>query len=74
MEQDALEFELVFYVLDAAYGKFMHAQQAIVLEAMEAFEEVGVSGGALAQHAVLERRPPAAAQPRRIAPSLHQAR
>ena len=34
MAQDALEFELVFYVLDAAYGKFMDAQQAILLEAM----------------------------------------
>lgn len=51
----------------------MHAQQAIVLEAMEAFEEVGVSGGASAQHVVLEQRPPAAVQLRRIAPSLHQA-
>lgn len=73
--QDALEFELVFYVIDAAYGKFMDAQQAILLEAaMEAFEELGVSGGTSAQHVVLERRPPAAAEPRRIAPSLHRAR
>ncbi len=72
--QDALEFELVFYVLDAAYGKFMDAQQAILLEAMEAFAEMGVSGGTAAQHVVFERRPPAALEPRRIAPTLHQAR
>jgi small-conductance mechanosensitive channel len=72
--QDALEFELVFYVLDAAYGKFMDAQQAILLEAMEAFEELGVSGGTSTQHVVLERRPPAVVEPRRGAPSLHQAR
>jgi small-conductance mechanosensitive channel len=72
--QDALEFELVFYVLDAAYAKFMDAQQAILLEAMEAFEEMGVSGGTSAQHVLLERAPRAAEAPRRIAPSLHQAR
>jgi small-conductance mechanosensitive channel len=54
--QEAFEFELVFYVLDAGYGKFMDAQQAILLEAMEAFEEMGVSIGASARHLVLERR------------------
>jgi hypothetical protein len=41
---------------------------------MEAFEELGVSGGTSAQHVVFERRAPAKAEPRRIAPSLHQAR
>lgn len=54
--QDALEFELVFFVLDARYGLFMDAQQAILLEAMEAFEELGVSISSGAQHLVLERR------------------
>jgi small-conductance mechanosensitive channel len=53
--QDALEFELVFFVLDASYGKFMDKQQAILLEAMEAFEQLGVSTGTPAQHMVLER-------------------
>ncbi|MET0855740.1 MAG: mechanosensitive ion channel family protein [Telluria sp.] len=53
--QDALEFELVFFVLDAAYGKFMDAQQAILLEAMEAFDALGVSNSGPSQHLVLER-------------------
>ena len=79
--QDALEFELVFFVLDAAYGKFMDAQQAILLEAMEAFEEIGVSIGGPSQHLVLERRAVETAReagrPRSesgMRPSLHQAR
>ncbi len=54
--QDALEFELVFFVLDASYGKFMDTQQAILLEAMEAFDELGVSNSGPSQHFVLERR------------------
>lgn len=73
--QDALEFELVFFVLDAAYGKFMDAQQDILLEAMEAFQELGVSIGSPAQHLVLERRAgraPVGLKP--VAAALHQAR
>jgi small-conductance mechanosensitive channel len=54
--QDALEFELVFFVLDAAYGKFMDTQQAILLEAMEAFAALGVSSRGPSQHLVFERR------------------
>ena len=61
--QDALEFELVFYMLDAAYGKFMDAQQAILFEAMEAFEELGVSGGTSAQQAPDRSRPPQVGPP-----------
>jgi small-conductance mechanosensitive channel len=53
--QDALEFELVFFVLDASYGKFMDTQQAILLGAMDAFEELGVSSSGPAQHLVLEQ-------------------
>jgi small-conductance mechanosensitive channel len=54
--QDALEFELVFFVLDASYGKFMDTQQAILLEAMEAFDELGVSSQGALRHLVVERR------------------
>ena len=76
--QDALEFELVFFVLDASYGKFMDAQQAILLGAMEAFEALGVSSGGRVQHLMLERpagqTTPAVAAPRALAASLHQAR
>jgi small-conductance mechanosensitive channel len=82
--QEALEFELVFFVLDASYGKFMDTQQAVLLEAMEAFEQMGVSTGTSAQHLVLERRADDAAHPARqqgdavgfrpIATSLQRAR
>ncbi|MET0857938.1 MAG: mechanosensitive ion channel family protein [Telluria sp.] len=54
--QDALEFEMVFFVLDAGYGKFMDVQQAILLEAMEAFDELGVSNSRPSQHLVFEQR------------------
>jgi small-conductance mechanosensitive channel len=64
--QDALEFELVFFVLDAGYGKFMDTQQAILLEAMEAFDELGVSNSVPSQHLVLERRSGALAHSAKI--------
>ena len=81
---DTLEFELGFFVLDPSYAKFMAIQQAVLLEAMEAFEELGVSGGTAKQHVVLERAGPRSAVPApattaapgfRPGPqSLHQAR
>jgi small-conductance mechanosensitive channel len=77
ISQDALEFELVFFVLDAAYGKFMDAQQAILFEAMEAFEQMGVSMGGASQHLVLARHAGESPGPRpesAMRPSLRQAR
>ena len=59
--QDALEFELVYFVLTPDYGKFMDTQQSVLLEAMELFAELGVSGGTSAQRIVLEQE--AAAPP-----------
>ncbi|MDB5958763.1 MAG: mechanosensitive ion channel protein MscS [Massilia sp.] len=52
--QDALEFELVYFVLTPDYGKYMDTQQAVLLEAMELFAELGVSGGTSAQHIVID--------------------
>jgi small-conductance mechanosensitive channel len=84
VSQDALEFELVFFVLDASYGKFMDTQQAILFGAMEAFEELGVSNSAPSQHLVWERgageavrmagKPHAAEAFRSLGASLQQAR
>jgi small-conductance mechanosensitive channel len=76
---DALEFEFVFFVLDPSYGKFMDTQQAILLEAMAAFAELGVSGGSASQRVVLERAGARAATSagtgfRQVVPTLHQAR
>lgn len=52
--QDALEFELVYFVLTPDYGKYMDTQQAILLEAMELFAGLGVSGGTAATHLVID--------------------
>jgi small-conductance mechanosensitive channel len=52
--QDALEFELVYFVLTPDYGKYMDTQQAILLESMELFAGLGVSGGTAATHLVID--------------------
>ena len=54
--QEALEFELVFYILNSSYNSYMDAQQAILLAAMEKFDELGVTINNPAQHLVLERQ------------------
>jgi small-conductance mechanosensitive channel len=42
VSQDALEYELVFYILNSSYANFMNAQQAVLLGALEVFAELGV--------------------------------
>jgi len=54
--QEALEFELVFYILNSSYNSYMDAQQAILLAAMQKFDELGVTINNPAQHLVLERQ------------------
>ena len=78
VSQEALEFDVVFHVLNPCYGTYMDRQQAILLGAMNMFEEMGVSTVGAAQHLLLERvaRAPApqtapAAQPRQPASALH---
>lgn len=61
--QDALEFELVYFVLTPDYGTFMDTQQAVLLESMELFARLGVSGGTSAQRIVLEQDAPGAPPP-----------
>jgi small-conductance mechanosensitive channel len=70
VSQDALEFEVVFYVLDSSYANYMDAQQAILLAAMEKFEQLGVTINNPAQHLVLERQPQADAPPRNAPTAL----
>nr|WP_315259555.1 mechanosensitive ion channel family protein [uncultured Duganella sp.] len=53
--QDALEFELVFYVLNAAYAKYMNAQQAVLLGALEVFAELGVDANAPTRRLLFEQ-------------------
>jgi small-conductance mechanosensitive channel len=69
--QEALEFELVFFVLTPSYATYMDVQQTVLLQAMALFDRLGVSTGAPATRLLLERaaaqRPPTdgklAAQP-----------
>lgn len=66
--QDALEFELVFYILDSVYAKYMNAQQAVLLGALEVFAELGVDANAPTRRLLFEQGAEAAneaAQPER---------
>lgn len=60
--QDALEYELVYFVLTPDYGLYMDTQQAVLFEAMELFAALGVSGGAGTQKIVIEGVPAEAPQ------------
>ncbi len=65
LSQEALEFETVFFVLNSSYTIYMDSQQAILLAAMEALEQMGVSTANTTQHMIMEREPSAtAAEPR----------
>ncbi|MDQ1815256.1 mechanosensitive ion channel family protein [Massilia sp. CCM 9210] len=73
--QEALEFDVVFHVLDPAYGRYMDIQQTILLAAMEAFEQLGVSTVGASRHVLIERVPRAGnatpAAPPKPAAALH---
>ncbi len=55
VSQEGLEFEVVFHVLDPAYGRYMDSQQAILLGAMRAFDEMGVLTVSSPQRVLIER-------------------
>jgi small-conductance mechanosensitive channel len=73
--QDALEYELVFYVLNSSYVNFMNAQQAVLLGALEVFSELGVDANAPTRRLLFEQAEAAneaageAAQPERRLPA-----
>jgi small-conductance mechanosensitive channel len=69
VSQDALEFELVFYVLNSSYASYMDAQQAILLASMEKFEQLGVTTSLPAQRMLLERPRQAEKPAQRQAPA-----
>jgi small-conductance mechanosensitive channel len=54
LDPDWLEFEVVYFVLDASYAVHMDCQQAILLEAMQALSDLGVSAAAAPQRLVLQ--------------------
>jgi small-conductance mechanosensitive channel len=57
--QGALEFDIVYYVLESSYALFMDTQQAVLLASMEAMERLGISTDAAPRHVMLQREPQA---------------
>lgn len=49
-----IEFELVYFMLDPAYARFMDTQQAILIGARRMFDELGVTMTPAATHFVME--------------------
>lgn len=47
MSQDALEFEVVYFVLKPAYGVFMDTQQRILLATMKLLDELGLPNSSI---------------------------
>lgn len=54
---EAIEFELVFFMLTSAYGTYMDTQQTILLAVMEKFDALGVHTGTPPHHLMIERAP-----------------
>src|SRR5471032_2477484 len=54
LDPDWLEYEVVFYVLDAGYVKFMDSQQAVLLAMMRRLEQMGVSTSASVPHMIID--------------------
>ena len=53
--QSALEFDIVYYVLESSYGLFMDTQQAVLLETMAALQALGISTESAPKHVILQR-------------------
>ncbi|MBQ5946028.1 mechanosensitive ion channel family protein [Massilia sp. ST3] len=54
VDQNWIEYEVVYTMLDADYNLFMDTQQAINLDALRMFEELGVSTAPRPQHLLLQ--------------------
>ena len=61
IDQQAIEFEVVYYVLDPGFGLYMDKQQAVLLGAMQALEQMKVSMSLAPQPVQLRPVPRAAA-------------
>lgn len=51
----ALEFDMVFYVLDPAYARYMDCQQAILLAVLRSLKQRGISTVASAPSLLLQQ-------------------
>ncbi|WP_295998750.1 mechanosensitive ion channel family protein [Rugamonas sp.] len=54
LDPDWLEYEIVYYVLDPGYAKFMDSQQAVLLAMMARLADMGVSTSASVPHMVID--------------------
>jgi small-conductance mechanosensitive channel len=54
VDQNWIEYEIVYTMLDTDYNLYMDTQQAINLDAMEMFEELGISTAPRPQHVLLQ--------------------
>ncbi|WP_313705592.1 mechanosensitive ion channel family protein [Massilia sp.] len=53
-DQNFIEYEIVYTMLDASYDLFMDTQQAILLDAMRMLHELGISSAPRAQQLLLQ--------------------
>ncbi|MBW8901063.1 MAG: mechanosensitive ion channel family protein, partial [Massilia sp.] len=53
MDQNWLEYDIVYNLTDADYGLFLRTQQAVLLETMRMLRELGISTAPRAQELLL---------------------
>ncbi len=54
VDQNWIEYEIVYTMLHADYGLYMDTQQAINLDAMQMFEDLGISTAPRPQHLLIQ--------------------
>ncbi|MGI4843083.1 MAG: mechanosensitive ion channel family protein [Janthinobacterium lividum] len=59
LDQNWIEYEIVYTMLDADYNLYMDTQQAINLAAMQMFDELGISTAPRPRHVLLQEAPEA---------------
>jgi small-conductance mechanosensitive channel len=58
LDQNFLEYEVVYYMLDPRYAAYMDGRHAIMLEVLALIDELGVPTSGAAQHWVMDRPDP----------------
>ncbi len=53
--QSALEFDVVYYVLESSYALFMDTQQAVLLETMAVLQTLGISTESAPRHVIVQQ-------------------
>ncbi|WP_292044277.1 mechanosensitive ion channel family protein [Massilia sp. UBA6681] len=59
LDQNWIEYEIVYTMLDADYTLYMDTQQAINLDAMQMFDDLGISTAPRPRHVLLQEAPEA---------------